>query len=578
MTAAHAQAAAPTAERLRPERTDATRYLCAAAYLDEDFARTVLDEVLYQSHRSVAPSHGFSVVPVVRHCLATRRRTLLRDAVVTVLLLAGLVASPTAGVVLAMTVLSLWLLVRGVGLLYRRQVTAGLVHVGLSVLVGPLATAVLLVGPNLLSGMSVFALVFYGLQQPGALLGRWFFTFLAGLLIWLTYFLDRLKVHQTIAVELTRDVFEPDRAPAAGPDSEQRLDYLDKAQQGNLTLYSESAGADPFVGFGDVYRRWSLVAPLRAAGPAAQPGTNAAAVTSPEAVPFSTDELYEAIRSGMVDLGQRHRPQDDVMPHLSVRDRVFVAGRLPTTSEYLFQGRPLSRLFPEQVRQVGHTERGRVRHYQAVRMAAWNGELEVTTFLHASQRGRMLFIEFVATVMPGIRPAYRRIDTYDRFDVGAKLRAAGLAVGDLIRSPRAVLNLVARASAAVRRSLDEASEDQRIGRQLAFDYGSRVSVREMGSNPNGLVGFQLYDADERMRIIERHVVEVLAQFLRHHGYDLSEFAGQMSTVINSTRIENSNTFNNSTLNSSSVAAGSSASASASTVSQSQPSTSPVPPT
>jgi hypothetical protein len=74
-------------------RREATRYLCAAAYLDPSFRDSVLDELFNRNRRFVAPSPGVDVPTVVRHCLAARRRTRIRDAILTViavLCLAGL--------------------------------------------------------------------------------------------------------------------------------------------------------------------------------------------------------------------------------------------------------------------------------------------------------------------------------------------------------------------------------------------------------------------------------------------------------------------------------------------------------
>ncbi|BAL90421.1 hypothetical protein AMIS_52010 [Actinoplanes missouriensis 431] len=49
--------------------TATTRHLCAAAYLDEDFRDTAIREVYRQPHRAVAPSYGFTLGPVLGHCV-----------------------------------------------------------------------------------------------------------------------------------------------------------------------------------------------------------------------------------------------------------------------------------------------------------------------------------------------------------------------------------------------------------------------------------------------------------------------------------------------------------------------------
>ncbi|BBH71010.1 membrane protein [Actinoplanes sp. OR16] len=69
--------------------TTATRHLCAAAYLDEDFRDTVLREVYQQPYRAVAPSYGFTLGPVLGHCLRARTVALIRDGLVVVIVAAA---------------------------------------------------------------------------------------------------------------------------------------------------------------------------------------------------------------------------------------------------------------------------------------------------------------------------------------------------------------------------------------------------------------------------------------------------------------------------------------------------------
>jgi hypothetical protein len=69
--------------------SNSTRYLCAAAYLNPEYANSVTSELL-ASHRAVAPSLGIDLIPIIRHCLSARKAQLLRDVLLTVLLIAGL--------------------------------------------------------------------------------------------------------------------------------------------------------------------------------------------------------------------------------------------------------------------------------------------------------------------------------------------------------------------------------------------------------------------------------------------------------------------------------------------------------
>ncbi len=571
----------PAQARLRPEATDATRYLCAAAHLDEAFARAVLDEVLHQPHRAIAPSHGISLGPVIRHCLAARRRSLIRDGLVAAILILGLIASFTAGVAVVVTLLLLWLIMRALRLWAGRRAGASLAFLVAALVLVPLLIAGILGSFGALTYW-LYGLSSYGFPEEGgypeaggAPLRASIWVVLL-LMIWGTCFAYRLIVHRTIAVEFTSESYDPRRAPALDRVHERHLDYIEQAQRGNVTVYSQENGR-PFIGFGAVTEQWCLVTPLRSAASSAQQidpyadgyrkTTNSVAVLNDaEAVPFTIDQLYEAIRTGMAELADPRLPEDEVVPHLSVRDRVFVSGKLPINSPFLDQGQPRYRLSEPEIKDVQRTVRGRLRHYQSVRMAAWGGELEVTTFLHATQRGRMLYVEFIATVVPSIRSAYHRIDTYDRLDAAATVRAAGRAVGDVIRSPLALVAVTAAGIAKIRRALNESSDAKRISRQLMFDYGCRTSVRELAADFANPAPFQPYDANERVSVIERRLLQILVGFLEEHGYDITDLAGQVATVINNSTNINSNTVNNSnlvtgsTFNNSPVVAGNSASA------------------
>jgi hypothetical protein len=80
----------------KPSRSQTTRLMCAAAYLEGTFAQEVIDEVVEEPFRAVQVPEGVDVVPVVRHCLAARRHKDIRD-----FLLAGLLV--LTGVVVAAT-------------------------------------------------------------------------------------------------------------------------------------------------------------------------------------------------------------------------------------------------------------------------------------------------------------------------------------------------------------------------------------------------------------------------------------------------------------------------------------------
>ena len=192
--------------RIHPGSTNATRYLCAAAYLDQAFCRVVLDEVLYQPHRAVAPSHGVSLKPILLHCLAARRRILVRDGLVTIALVLLFGMSFVAGLLALLTFFSFWLIRRGVRLLAARQTAPGVLAIVIALFLLPVPViAVLTSSGTLLTlgyllGLDPYSMPSSPLAGSGA---RAFGLFVDLAAIWTIYFVHRLMTHSTIASELT---------------------------------------------------------------------------------------------------------------------------------------------------------------------------------------------------------------------------------------------------------------------------------------------------------------------------------------------------------------------------------------
>jgi hypothetical protein len=65
------------------EWTEATRLMCAAAYLDDTFAQDVLEEILHERHRAIHIPTGVDIAAVAKHCLAACRQKVVRDLLLT---------------------------------------------------------------------------------------------------------------------------------------------------------------------------------------------------------------------------------------------------------------------------------------------------------------------------------------------------------------------------------------------------------------------------------------------------------------------------------------------------------------
>jgi hypothetical protein len=76
---------APAAEGGAADRdwTEATRLMCAAAYLEGTFAQDVVDDILEEDHRAVNIPTGVDIATVAKHCLAACRQKVVRDLLLT---------------------------------------------------------------------------------------------------------------------------------------------------------------------------------------------------------------------------------------------------------------------------------------------------------------------------------------------------------------------------------------------------------------------------------------------------------------------------------------------------------------
>ena len=95
----------PAYERTSDRLSPTTRHLCSAPFLIPGFADAVVHELIGEQQRSVPPSHGFDLDPVIRQCFRVRRLTLARDGLNTLLYLSALLLQPT--LVLTVTLMTL---------------------------------------------------------------------------------------------------------------------------------------------------------------------------------------------------------------------------------------------------------------------------------------------------------------------------------------------------------------------------------------------------------------------------------------------------------------------------------------
>jgi hypothetical protein len=94
-------------------------------------------------------------------------------------------------------------------------------------------------------------------------------------------------------------------------------------------------------------------------------------------------------------------------------------------------------------------------------------------------------------------------------------------------------------SRALRQIRFEARHTQRMVDELTameqdpvFDYGARLSVREIGMSPVYQNYFQVVDADRVTSAVQRHTLAAIREFLDARGYDTTDFRAQQQTILN----------------------------------------------
>lgn len=532
---------------------DVTRYLCTAAYVDERFADRVVEEVLADEASAVAPSPDVDLVSVARHCLTAQELRHGRD-----LRLAGAFA-------VVAVLAPLWLLYVALLLSTTRRpgarlslATRGHHQPGSRALVSGAVTAGVVV---LLA--FYFASLVSSLPVPGFfgwLLGSYLGGVPAvlasiGVVVFahVTVLDHDRDIDQLLRTTMTRDTFALQPRPTVPRRKwmAERLAAVRQAQVGNVTVYS---GYTPFVGYSETSSKWSLSVPLL---PADDRAGLTARPTEPE--PFTVAELVDHVRArlravaergvtdGAAKAGEETEPGEEALGSLVIEDRVFANGTTIGDDERFIEAErsitPTVRLSPEEVEQIMLRPTGTVRHYLAVHVPMWGGDVVPSVFLHFSTAGRTLHLHCDNHVLGPVAADYHAVDRL-RGPLGPDGRR-GLLLASLARTGGAFFAAPYR---ALRHARFETRHTRRMVDELkameqdpVFDYGARVSIREMALSPDYHNYFQVVDSGRVVSLVERHTLAAIREFLDAHGYDITDFRTQQQTILNQGLIQQGGT-------------------------------------
>jgi hypothetical protein len=539
---------------------DVTRYLCAAAYVDEEFADRVVEHVLADEVSAVAPSPGVDLVAVAHHCLAAQEIRRHRD-----LRLAGAFA------VVALFA-PLWLLFSALFLSFTASVgrsraslaTRGQRQPGNRALVSTVVTAAVVVpfafplaaaiASLPVSGFMSWLLGAYLAGVPAVLVSVGAVVF-----AYVTVVRHDLGIDQLLRTTMTRAAFARRRLPAL-PLKQwivNRMAVVKEARDGNVTVYS---GYSPFIGYSAAASNWSVAVPLLPSdervdrvdkGP--RPGAPDA-FTVVELVAHVREHLRTvAARDGAGDGIANNAPRPPAAPassrsprspgspeslgSLTIEDRVFVDGtaigedpRFMTTAGLT----PVMRLPAEEVEKIMLRPTGAVRHHLAVHVPLWGDDVVPSVFLHFSTEGRTLHLHCGNHVLGPVGAVYHVVDRLR--DPLTPERQRGLLADSLPRTGPAFFGAPSR---ALNQARFEARRTRRMADELTameqdpvYDYGARLSMREIATSPVYQNYFQVVDADRVTSAVQRHTLAAIREFLDARGYDTTDFRAQQQTILN----------------------------------------------
>lgn len=514
-----------------------TRYLCAAAQLDEKFANEAIKEFLVEPFRAVPQTPGVDTTAVLREAVAARTRRRIRDGVLLVLLLVMLVLNPLWFIA--------WLVVATVlgvvtGRLTPTKRGAAIGAVLLVLVILPLA------GISAI-GYALGALFGMGSGSSDSDLGTAASSVGAGvgvaavlvpfvLVVLMAVVLgaDKFAVHFLVFDRFRTGTFVPNQVMS--PDERERwlrglgldrfagpLGDLGRVEQ-ELASHPDKVdvvvhrGFSPFVGAGIPLHQQVITLPLEPADDDAEPET------------INVTGLQDQVSAAMArlrgtsSLGPGRRLEDLVLREQVlipadrlVADPAAVPGVLPGLA-----GRPAPQLDPGVARDLADASVEWARYYRCYRIESWDRDLTTSCYLHVGTNQRMLFLEWQFLALLPIDPRYRTIDQHHSPVLGP-LRHTAV---EWCLLPATVLR---RASTVFRgfKALQQRPDEVEPAK-----YGAGRSLRELAQADRVQSYFQDVDVERYVRIMDSTLFRAVGAYLQDRGYSVVEFTKLADPVYN----------------------------------------------
>ncbi|ARZ68336.1 hypothetical protein M1P56_30225 [Streptomyces sp. HU2014] len=498
-----------TAITPQDSRTEATRLLCAGTYLDIEFRRRVVEELVEHEERPIAPSLGVDVVPVLAHALRARRQDALTALMLLVLWGAfiGIEVGTADG-----PPLPIWSGIYALVSFFQWSAAASAGR-GSSVYVVDKRTLREAMKGNVRKLVpavpAVLAIAYwaYALYSLATGSDNWI-GIVFPLLLVLPVWAHRRRVADVMCNELSREAFL--LAPRAEPTTayHQRIARaIDREQYAGMAIYD--AGR-PFIGMGKPYEPWSFALELRRRGDTEAPDGGAAPFTGRTVVDLVRPRL-EALRQGAAATSR------DRLKDLEIEEFVYLPVG-PPRPRLDYADATVTQHVAEAVDEGGEARR----YFLRVRVGAWDEQVVVSVLVRVHTQGGMLVLEVVPHILTPIRTEFRSVDVIaargqdDPLRDGLRALLSGPAAGFA-----AAVSTVRAGISGFRTWLAEP--------QRALPDGPAQSVRELGGAETVSL-FQEMDISRYVKTVQDRIASGVRDALRSQGYETDQFEQQIVQI------------------------------------------------
>ena len=519
---------------LEDETVDSTtRYLCAAAHLDSDFARDSIGEYLVEPLRAVPPSPGIDAGAVLGDAVAARRRSKIRDGALVALFVLSLFIVTGLTVFWTVVAIAVTMAIPSQRSPRRARAAVG----GVAALVLVLALAFLF--------FTGYGRLLVDTVPSGSAATMWTAILLA-VAAYAVLTTDEVIVEHLVRDRFRLTVFRPNAMATNGWERTIRTlghasfdAALRRVAAGSRPRDSDGSAAVvvhrgwvPFIGSGLLVADQTISLPLQRADDAVEPR------------PFTADDLNTSLREAMRAFrGAASLSPGRRLARLQVTEQVFVPAdqltRLAPTplAEVLVDAHhpPADQIPLVRARMLANHPAEPGRYYLCFRVEAWDRDLVTSCFLTAATDQRTLYLEWSHSVLPPLKDKYRSIDRPAEMVPGLVALLAAIVLPATL--PVRVANLFHRF-----RRLPESR-----GGVDAERFGAGRSLRELAAAGDTHNFFQDADIARYIKLVEQAVFRAVGEFLEVRGYSINDVLTVARTRIAGNITINGGTFTNSAI-------------------------------